>query len=311
MPTGRLSLYVAVLVSTFCILPMCLSTAQANDYSNLQYVESLSSSQQSSLLHAKEITVSQPVHDYQSTYRIRVPRNLARITNDNTGTKLVYEETEEAPPSKRAKTGNSTMSFGILSGKTIPRIFSEVKEKLIMETFHEEDVDDKKILIGRNSYSTDKITMMVGVNTGECERCNLLVQILADDKHEVVEFWAKYARYFFETGYPNRVTIVSSRHFDKKGIKYGNNYSFGDLGQEIAEQLNEARRKALERNSQGGGSQSNVTRSNQSSACPKFRENRDICYQRWNNIGGGSSGQAGAFKECYETYNNAMIAAGC
>jgi hypothetical protein len=46
-------------------------------------------------------------------------------------------------------------------------------------------------------------------------------------------------------------------------------------------------------------------------ACPQLQANAQQCHSSWRNMGGGSSGQAGSFKQCYEMYCQAMIAAGC
>lgn len=49
----------------------------------------------------------------------------------------------------------------------------------------------------------------------------------------------------------------------------------------------------------------------QSDMCPIARENADTCHSNWESLGGGSSGQAGSFRDCTAVYCQAMIAAGC
>jgi hypothetical protein len=41
------------------------------------------------------------------------------------------------------------------------------------------------------------------------------------------------------------------------------------------------------------------------SGCQELYDNAQICYQRWQNIGGGDSGQAGSFRDCYDMYMDA------
>jgi hypothetical protein len=48
-----------------------------------------------------------------------------------------------------------------------------------------------------------------------------------------------------------------------------------------------------------------------SPACGQIRQAYNQCKQSWQNIGGGSTGQAGSFKECMDAYYKAGIAAGC
>jgi hypothetical protein len=48
-----------------------------------------------------------------------------------------------------------------------------------------------------------------------------------------------------------------------------------------------------------------------SPACQQIRQAYNQCKQSWQNIGGGSTGQAGSFKECMDAYYKAGIAAGC
>jgi hypothetical protein len=45
--------------------------------------------------------------------------------------------------------------------------------------------------------------------------------------------------------------------------------------------------------------------------CAQIRAKYQQCKASWQNIGGGDTGQAGAFKQCMEVYYNAGIAAGC
>lgn len=45
--------------------------------------------------------------------------------------------------------------------------------------------------------------------------------------------------------------------------------------------------------------------------CQQALANASNCYRNWQNIGGGSSGQAGSFKECVQVYCQAMTAGGC
>lgn len=48
-----------------------------------------------------------------------------------------------------------------------------------------------------------------------------------------------------------------------------------------------------------------------SAACQQIRQAYNQCKQNWQNMGGGSSGQAGSFKDCMDVYYKAGIAAGC
>ena len=59
-----------------------------------------------------------------------------------------------------------------------------------------------------------------------------------------------------------------------------------------------------------GGTAPNLT-TNKGSICPELLRQYNHCKREWENIGGGSSGQAGAFKQCWEDRYNAGIAAGC
>lgn len=45
--------------------------------------------------------------------------------------------------------------------------------------------------------------------------------------------------------------------------------------------------------------------------CQQAYANASQCYQSWQNIGGGSSGQAGTFQQCYQVYCQALVAGGC
>jgi hypothetical protein len=45
--------------------------------------------------------------------------------------------------------------------------------------------------------------------------------------------------------------------------------------------------------------------------CRQLQASYNQCEQSWRSLGGGTSGQAGSFYECMQTYRNAMIAAGC
>ena len=45
--------------------------------------------------------------------------------------------------------------------------------------------------------------------------------------------------------------------------------------------------------------------------CTQARQMYEQCRQQWVNIGGGSTGQAGAFKECMEKYRQFMASMGC
>lgn len=49
----------------------------------------------------------------------------------------------------------------------------------------------------------------------------------------------------------------------------------------------------------------------ESPLCPTAYQNAEQCHRNWKGIGGGSSGQAGSFRECLKVYCNAMIAGGC
>lgn len=40
----------------------------------------------------------------------------------------------------------------------------------------------------------------------------------------------------------------------------------------------------------------------QNSNCDEARKNANTCRTNWNNIGGGTSGQAGAFYQCWKNY---------
>lgn len=56
---------------------------------------------------------------------------------------------------------------------------------------------------------------------------------------------------------------------------------------------------------------SNIQVAQASPACPQIRQAYNQCKINWQNIGGGSSGQAGAFKDCMDAYYKAGVAAGC
>lgn len=45
--------------------------------------------------------------------------------------------------------------------------------------------------------------------------------------------------------------------------------------------------------------------------CQQAYANANQCYQSWQNMGGGSSGQAGSFQQCFQVYCQAMVAGGC
>jgi len=49
----------------------------------------------------------------------------------------------------------------------------------------------------------------------------------------------------------------------------------------------------------------------QNSDCDQARNNADTCWDSWNNIGGGSSGQAGAFKQCVQVYCTLLQSHAC
>jgi len=45
--------------------------------------------------------------------------------------------------------------------------------------------------------------------------------------------------------------------------------------------------------------------------CQQAYNNATECYRSWQNIGGGSTGQAGSFQQCYQVYCQALVAGGC
>jgi hypothetical protein len=45
--------------------------------------------------------------------------------------------------------------------------------------------------------------------------------------------------------------------------------------------------------------------------CQQIQQNYAQCKKNWEDMGGGTSGQAGSFKQCMDTYYQAGIAAGC
>ncbi|MGA2056134.1 MAG: hypothetical protein ABSG88_12555 [Bradyrhizobium sp.] len=49
----------------------------------------------------------------------------------------------------------------------------------------------------------------------------------------------------------------------------------------------------------------------QNSDCDQARNNANSCRSSWTNIGGGTSGQAGAFYQCWKTYCTLLQAHAC
>lgn len=49
----------------------------------------------------------------------------------------------------------------------------------------------------------------------------------------------------------------------------------------------------------------------ESDLCAKLRANYKTCEANWKSVGGGSTGQAGSFKDCMQVYYNAGVASGC
>lgn len=49
----------------------------------------------------------------------------------------------------------------------------------------------------------------------------------------------------------------------------------------------------------------------QSDMCTTAAKNARTCHDNWRSMGRGSTGQAGSFRDCFQVYCNAMIAAGC
>lgn len=49
----------------------------------------------------------------------------------------------------------------------------------------------------------------------------------------------------------------------------------------------------------------------QSDMCPVAIQNAETCLRNWRNIGGGSSGQAGSFRQCAQIYCQAITTANC
>lgn len=60
-----------------------------------------------------------------------------------------------------------------------------------------------------------------------------------------------------------------------------------------------------------GANHSTIRLADNAQLCTQIRANYQQCKQSWENIGGGDSGQAGAFKQCMQAYYNAGVAAGC
>lgn len=49
----------------------------------------------------------------------------------------------------------------------------------------------------------------------------------------------------------------------------------------------------------------------QNSDCKQAKDNATTCWQNWNNMGGGTDGQAGSFRQCMQLYCTLLASHGC
>jgi hypothetical protein len=62
---------------------------------------------------------------------------------------------------------------------------------------------------------------------------------------------------------------------------------------------------ALRGLSGGGGGSAGTVHTGGNASCAQAKAHAQTCYQRWKSMGGGMTGQARSFYDCYQVYNNA------